>query len=52
MCVIGVDESVMNELLGASSRSIKDKDLIPRSKVTASFANCFPVLWLEICRKL
>jgi hypothetical protein len=52
MRIIDVDEAVMDELLGASSSSIKDKDLLSRPEIPASLTHRSPTFQLEIRRKL
>ncbi len=52
MRIIDVDEAVMNELLGTSSSSIKDKDLLSRPEIPASLTHRSPAFQLEIRRKL
>jgi hypothetical protein len=52
MRIIDVDKAVMNELLGASSSSIKDEDLLSRPEIPASLTHRSPTFQLEIRRKL
>lgn len=52
MTVVGVDESVVNQLLGAGARPVKDENLIARTEISAGQAHRLPILRLEICRKL
>ena len=52
MRIIGVDEAVMDELLGASSSSIKDIDLLSRPEIPAGLTHRSPTFRLEIRRKL
>lgn len=52
MRIIDVDKAVMNELLGASSSSIKDEDLLSRPEIPASLTLRSPTFQLEIRRKL